>query len=227
VGVAVVIMRAAPDAPATAEFTPIPVQMVELPPPPPPPPPPEPEKPPDAPAPPKVAPPKPVPEKKPPPRIKARVAKAPAPDVIPIPAGKETVLAPAAEVSESELAGATTAESGGAGRGCNMAGWLQKKLRGDWRVKAALADAHSGRALRVWNGDWVRHPGQEGDGLAQVREAIMWEVAFAPQACRAERVRGLVLLSLSDQPGGPRVVLGANDWAWSDLLFIKRGRAGG
>jgi hypothetical protein len=55
-----------------------------------------------------------------------------------------------------------------------------------------------------------------------VREAIMWEVAFAPQACREEPVRGLVLLSLNDQ-GGHRIVLGSGDWRWSDLL----GRRGG
>ncbi len=76
-------------------------------------------------------------------------------------------------------------------------------------------------AIRVWNGDWVTHPGQEGKGLASVREAIMWEVAFAPEACRQQRVRGLIVVSLDDGPASPRVVVGAGDWRWSDLLFAR------
>jgi hypothetical protein len=131
---------------------------------------------------------------------------------------------PDAEVSDAELASAATANSGGGGGGgaCNMAQWLQGKLRRDRRVQAAMADAHRGRAIRVWNGDWVRHPGQDGNGLAAVREAIMWEVAFAPEACRAERVHGLVLLSLNDGPGSARVVMGSGSWRWSDLVSRSR-----
>ncbi|HEX7885183.1 MAG TPA: hypothetical protein VF474_04335, partial [Phenylobacterium sp.] len=128
-------------------------------------------------------------------------------------------------VSDAELASAATAGMGGSGGGgggqCNMVGWLQRKLRQDRRVQAAMAEAHQGRAIRVWNGDWVRHPGQEGDGLAAVREAIMWEVAFAPEACRRQRVRGLIVVSLDDGPGSARVVVGAGDWRWSDLLFAR------
>ena len=71
-----------------------------------------------------------------------------------------------------------------------------------------------------WNGGWVRHPGQEGGGLAAVREAMMWEIGFAPEACRKERVRGLVVVSLKDGSGSARLVLGENDWRWSDLLFV-------
>jgi hypothetical protein len=75
----------------------------------------------------------------------------------------------------------------------------------------------------VWNGDWVQSPGQEGKGLAGVRELIMLEVAFAPKACRDDPMRGLVLISLSDGPGAPRLALGSRAWNWSDLLFAKSG----
>ena len=51
-------------------------------------------------------------------------------------------------------------------------------------------------------------------GLSAVRESILWEVGFAPEACRSERVHGLVLFTL---PGG-RLAVGAPDWRWSDLL---------
>ena len=104
-----------------------------------------------------------------------------------------------------------------------MTRWLQSALRKDGRVQAAVAEASGGRAIRVWNGDWVRHGEQEGNGLAAVREAIMWEVAFAPAACRAEPVHGLVAISLSDGPGASRVVMGAGDWRWSDLLHPRKG----
>lgn len=101
---------------------------------------------------------------------------------------------------------------------------LQTALRKDRLVQAAAAEAHrgqglgGGKAIRVWNGDWIRHGEQEGNGLAAVREAIMWEVGFAPAACRAERVHGLVLISLNDAPGAARLVVGSGDWRWSDLL---------
>jgi hypothetical protein len=64
----------------------------------------------------------------------------------------------------------------------------------------------------------VRHGVQEGAGLAAVREAIQWEVGFAPEACKDERVRGLVVISLADAPGSARIALGAGDWRWTDLL---------
>lgn len=51
----------------------------------------------------------------------------------------------------------------------------------------------------------------------------MWHVAFAPEACRTAPVRGLVLLSLADGPGAPRLVVGAGVWRWSDLLHARRG----
>jgi hypothetical protein len=36
-------------------------------------------------------------------------------------------------------------------------------------------------------------------------------------------VRGLVMISMNDAPGAARVVVGASDWRWSDLLFIRGG----
>jgi hypothetical protein len=90
--------------------------------------------------------------------------------------------------------------------------------------RLALADAHRGRALKVWDGDWVRHGAQEGAGLAAVREAILWEVGFAPKACRAEAVQGLVLISLNDAPGSARIVVGSGSWRWSDLLRSRAAR---
>jgi hypothetical protein len=76
----------------------------------------------------------------------------------------------------------------------------------------------------VWDGDWVRNRGEDGKGLAAVREAIAWEVAFAPQACRAEPVHGLILLSMGQTQGATRLALGQDEWRWADLL--KPGRAG-
>jgi hypothetical protein len=140
---------------------------------------------------------------------------APAPAVVPlvVAAGAES----AGAVSDAELAGAAAAGAG-PGEGCDMAGRLQAALGRDARIRAAVAQARAGRPVRVWDGAWVRHPGQDGAGLAAVREAIMWEVAFAPEACRRQPVRGLVLLTLADGPAPPRVVVGAGDWRWSDLL---------
>ena len=145
--------------------------------------------------------------------------------VVPIPAARTAGLEAPIEVSDADLAGAGNADSGpaggagGPGGACNMTRRLQAALRKDPQVRAAVAEAHRGRALMVWNGDWVRHPGQEGAGLAAVREAIQWEVAFAPEACRKLPVRGLIVLSLNDGPGAARLAVGAGEWRWSDMLF--------
>ena len=98
---------------------------------------------------------------------------------------------------------------------------LQAALRKDPEVQAAIASEHgvlSGKAILLWEGDWIRSSSQEGKGLAGVRQAIIMEVGFAPAACRAETVNGRVLISLRDGPGAPRVVLGDGSWRWSELL---------
>jgi hypothetical protein len=86
---------------------------------------------------------------------------------------------------------------------------------------AASRTGAAGRAIMVWNGDWVRNPGQEGKGLAAVREALIWGIAFAPEACRRDPMRGLVLISLTDAPGAARLVVGSDQWRWSDLTHAK------
>jgi hypothetical protein len=164
----------------------------------------------------------------PPPKQLARPTKV-RPDVKPLPAGEGRSNDTGVQLSEAQLAGAASAGSGGGGRPCDMARRLQAALRKDTRVQAAVADASSpqgsgGKALYVWNGDWIRSHGQDGNGLGIVREAIMWEVAFAPEACRAEPMHGLLAFSLDDASGSARLVLGAGVWRWSDLL---RPRAGG
>ena len=198
------------------QLDPIVVELVQLPPPPPPP---------------EVTPPSEIPKEatpEPPPprrRMAARPPKAPT-DVKPLPADPGPPDVGTIEVSESAAAGAATAESGTGSGECNMTRRLQTALRRDRLVQSAVANAHRGRPILVWNGDWVRHGAQEGAGLAAVREAILWEVGFAPPACRAERVQGLVLISLNDRPGAARIVVGAGQWRWSDLL-ATRGRGGG
>ena len=98
-----------------------------------------------------------------------------------------------------------------------MARRVQAAVRKDPLARAAV-HAANGRAIVIWNGDWVQTGAEDGKGLAAVREAITWEVAFAPLACRHQRVRGLVLVSLGD--GSARLALGAGDWRWSDLLGL-------
>jgi hypothetical protein len=126
-----------------------------------------------------------------------------------------------AELSAAQIAGAATASSGPAGGACDMARLLQGKLRGDPLVLAAVARS-AGKAMLVWNGDWVRSQGEDGKGLAAVRESITWEIAFAPEACRTRPVHGLVLLSLNDAPGAARLAVGSGEWRWSDLLGPHR-----
>jgi hypothetical protein len=184
--------------------------------------PPEPPKPPEPKAP-TEKPPQPV--KPPPPSLHARPPRTPPPpDVEPLPAAKGPTAIGPVTLSDAETAGASTAENGGGGggAGCNMTRWLQTQLRKDPLVQTAMAETRSSRPLLVWNGAWVRHGEQEGAGLATVREAIMWEVGFAPIACRSEPVHGYVLISLNDGPGAARLAMGAGDWRWSDLLSAHR-----
>lgn len=218
--------------PMAPEPDPITVALYEPPPPPPPEPPKTAPEPAGDPAPAKVSPPK-LPVR--PPRL------VPPPEVEPLPAKPAPAPSVVAELGEADLMGAATAGSGSGaggggtgsgGGGCDMVRLLQDALRKNPRVRAALAQAHphavaNGKAVLVWNGDWVQSPGQEGKGLAGVRELIMLEVAFAPKACREDPMRGLVLISLADGPGGPRLALGSRRWNWSDLLFAKSGRSRG
>jgi hypothetical protein len=156
-----------------------------------------------------------------PPPLAARSSPAPpAPESL---SGASTAGAGAidgAALSDAELAGAARADAGGGSGGgeCDMARRVQAALRKDPLARAAV-HASGARAIRVWNGDWVQAGAEEGKGLAAVREAITFEVAFAPPACRQARVRGLVLLTLND--GSPPLALGAGDWRWSDLLGVR------
>lgn len=231
---AAVMLAQPPQPPPMVE--PMAVDLIQPPPPPPPEPkPPAPEpKPQEQPArPPSPAPPKPDPK---PPTRTARPAVRP-PDVEPLPATPADTTMMAAELGEVELAGATTAGTGtgsGAGEGasCDMVRRLQTALRRNPRVREALAAAHgdaaaSGKAVLVWNGKWLQSPGQVGRGLAGVREAIIMEVGFAPAACRATPMRGLVVVSLGDGPGAPRLALGDASWKWSDMLFAAGSRRRG
>jgi len=109
--------------------------------------------------------------------------------------------------------------AGGGGGECDMASRVQAALRKDPLARAAMHAAGSGRSILIWNGDWVQSGAEDGKGLAAVREAITWEVAFAPAACRHQRVHGPILLSLND--GSPQVELVAGEWRWSDLLGLR------
>ena len=152
------------------------------------------------------------------------------------------------DISAAEMAGAITAGSGqgagsgggsgygagdgtGAGGVCDMVQRLQTALRRDPEVRAAVLDAHRNagrdlRAMRLWNGDWIQGQGQEGKGLAGVRQAIVMEVAFAPEDCRRRPMNGLVVISFSDGAGAARIALGSGAWRWKDLLGAERARRG-
>src|SRR5260370_220662 len=84
------------------------------------------------------------------------------------------------------------APPGRSGGPWDMGRGLQAAARKNPQGQAAGPDARAAgagdKALFVWNGDWIRSNGQDGGGLAAVREAIMWEVGFAPEACRVEPV---------------------------------------
>jgi len=163
----------------------------------------------------------------PPPRIETLAVPPAAPAAAPAPVWTT--------VGEGRLAGAARAGSGGGGSGggagagagsggggdgagCDMIGRIQQALRADPEVRAAVAEASAaarGRALLVWDGDWVQTPGQAGKGLAGLRQAIALEVAFAPEPCRRQPMRGLALITFA---GGERVAFGTADWRWSQML---------
>ncbi len=161
------------------------------------------------------------------PRLVARASPAPAPEPLPAAPAKSPATGEGEGLTGAQLAGAASAGEGDGGGGdggdggggeCNMARRVQMAVRKDPLARAAIHAAGS-RAIMIWNGDWVQSGVEDGKGLAAVREAITWEVAFAPLACRHQHVRGLVLLSLND--GSARLALGAGDWRWSDLLGLR------
>ena len=169
----------------------------------------------------------------------------PPPEVQTLPANPAPVVAPMATIGEAQLAGALRAgtgqgtdtgsggvSGGGSGFGgtgggaCDMVRRLQDALRADPEVRAAVTRAYrampaSGRAILVWDGDWIQDPAQTGKGLAGVRQAIALEIAFSPRNCRSRSMRGLAVIALADGPGAPRLALGASDWRWTDLLGTR------
>jgi hypothetical protein len=150
-----------------------------------------------------------------------RRAAARAPEDAPTAGKDEAPPQTGVELSAADLAGASSADSGGGGGSCDIARRLQGALRRDPLVQQAVAGS-GGKAIMVWNGDWVRSPGEDGKGLAAVREAIIWEIAFAPEACRAQPVHGLILLSMNPGSGAARLAVGAGEWRWSDLLRSRQ-----
>ncbi len=237
---ALAVLFAAHVTPTPPEPRSVMVSLVDPPPPPPPPPPPAPHEAPESPVKAPKSPPSPEKPKAAPkaaPRSPLRLTKAPIPKhVTPLPASTKPAPSRVMGLGDSELQGAATAGSGsgggGGGAGCDMVRLLQEGLRKNPRARASLMRTHgatlnAGRAPLVWSGDWLRTDGEEGDGLSGLREMITMEVAFAPAACRAEPMRGLVLIALNDGPGAARFALGGGRWRWSDLLFAKGGGAAG
>ncbi|OYX59202.1 MAG: hypothetical protein B7Y86_01715 [Brevundimonas subvibrioides] len=161
--------------------------------------------------------------------------------VAPAPPGPAPAPPPAG-LTQAQLAGAATAGSGSGGGGsgeagggggpgigagrCDMIQRVQDALRDNPGVVAAVGRAHhalpaSRHALLVWDGDWVMNPGEEGRGLAGLRQAIAVAIAFAPAACRRQSMRGLVLLTLAEGADSPRLALGQSQWRWSDLTGAR------
>ncbi len=168
----------------------------------------------------KPEPPKPKASAKPPKPQKQRHTP-PAPNSRYAPDSEVAVSDTATQPSETQLAQAATASSGAPGGECNMIRLLQDALRKDASIRAAVAEADrrvGGKAIMLWNGDWITSRGEDGKGLASVREVMEVEIAFAPQACKAGVMHGLVLFSLNDGPGASRLAMGSGVWRWSDLL---------
>lgn len=128
------------------------------------------------------------------------------------------------ELSAAQLAGAASAGDGPPGGPCDMAGRLQQALRRDRLVHASVAN-YAGKAIKVWDGEWVWMPGDIGQGLTAVRQAMIWEIAYAPKDCRSQPMHGLVVFSVSGARGPVRLAVGEGDWRWTDLLASRSGGA--
>lgn len=170
------------------------------------------------------------------------------PDIEPLPAAPAPPGPPLPLLGAAQLAGAATVGAGPGGGGgsgvggaggnggtgsgpgsgggsCDMVRWVQDAVRDDAAVRRAVIAASremnaAGRAMLVWNGDWLQSRNQAGKGLAGVRQAIALEVAFAPAECRNQRMTGLAVLTLEDGVDGARIALGKGSWRWSDLLGV-------
>ena len=181
-----------------------------------------------------------APKPAPRPPVSARPTRTPPPDVPTRPAAEPAPSVPALPlIGGARMAGALRAGGGGGGTGqggggpggdgaggaCDMVGRLERALRDDPALRRAVAETlgargAAGQAGLVWDGDWLQSPGQEGKGLAGIRQAVAVEVGFAPRACKDEQVRGLAVVSLDGTAGGPKVALGAGTWRWRDLLGL-------
>jgi hypothetical protein len=190
------------------------------------------------------APPTPVKAEKPTPPKAAKVVKVekvaqhhtrvrpspPRPSFLMLAADPKPAADPGVELSEGEIAGAVRNGGGDGGGGggsrCDMTRRIQETLRKDPMVQEAIA-RYAGKAVRVWNGDWMWFQGDDGKGLTAVRQAMMWEIAFSPAECKHQSMHGLVLLSASDRNGSARLAVGGGAWRWSDLLVPHPGVNGG
>ena len=169
-----------------------------------------------------------APAKAAPPKLAPVKARTPRPRAAPVTldAGATASAASSTSGAGALLTGVALGSATGAdalpGGACDMARRLQRALRRDGLVKAAVdARAPSGPgAILVWDGGWVANPGEDGKGLAAVREAIVWEVAFSPALCRQERVHGPVLFTVSEA-SRTRIAIGAGDWRWGDLVSSR------
>ena len=126
-------------------------------------------------------------------------------------------------LSDAQLAGAIVA-GGGAGD-CDMAQRLQEAV-GRYPPARAMAVQMGGKAVMIWNGDWVTMSGAQVKGLRAVRQIVESEIAYSPEACRTQSMRGLVVLSFEGPQGKTRLALGHAEWRWSDLLTPHPGAGG-
>ncbi|CAN5714064.1 hypothetical protein BH11PSE1_BH11PSE1_05020 [soil metagenome] len=117
---------------------------------------------------------------------------------------------------------AANAASAASGQACDLTQWLQAALQANPQTQTALAQiprpARSvANAMMLWNGRWTPTLAA-ATGLQTLRSAVLSGVASAPEACRAELIRGPVLLTLVDSTGSTVLAVGSGEWRWNDLL---------